>query len=71
MSGEFKTIRNGAIVTGTIIEITPTGVYVDLGYKSDGVISSEEFEGSTKDLKVGEKIRVYVKRVDDGNGQLT
>jgi len=71
MSGEFKTIRNGAIVTGTIIEITPTGVYVDLGYKSDGVISSDEFEGSTKDLKVGEKIRVYVKRVDDGNGQLT
>jgi len=72
MSGEFRTIRNGAIVTGTIIDVTHTGVFVDLGYKTDGMIPQEEFDNeSLKDFKVGEKIRVFVKSVDDGRGQLT
>ncbi len=72
MSGEFRTIRNGAIVTGTIIDMSPTGIFVDLGYKTDGVIPVEEFDGEmVKSLKVGDKIRVYVKSVDDGRGQLT
>lgn len=72
MSGEFRTIRNGAIVTGNIIDISPTGIFVDLGYKTDGVIPQEEFDGEdVKSLKVGDKIRVFVKSVDDGRGQLT
>ncbi|NLI75826.1 MAG: (d)CMP kinase [Candidatus Riflebacteria bacterium] len=70
--GEFRTIRNGAIVTGTIIDLSPTGIFVDLGYKTDGVIPVEEFDSETvKSFKVGDKIRVYVKSVDDGRGQLT
>ncbi len=71
MSGEFPTIRNGAIATGTIIDVTPTGVYVDLGYKTDGIVPIDELpESTTKNLNVGDKIRVFIKRVDDGNGQL-
>jgi len=72
MSGEFRTIRNGAIVTGTIIDITPNGVYVDLGYKSDGIVPMEDFhEDPSKTFKVKDKIRVFVRSVDDGRGQLT
>ena len=35
----LKTLNTGDVVTGTVIRVTPTEVYVDLGYKADGVIS--------------------------------
>ncbi|GAB4279486.1 MAG: 30S ribosomal protein S1 [Candidatus Rifleibacteriota bacterium] len=70
LNSEFRTISKGAIVTGTIIEKTQTGIYVDLGYKSDGIIPIEEFEGEQDNYNVGDEIRVYVKKIDDGHGQL-
>lgn len=71
MSGEFQSIRGGAIVTGTVIRVTPNAIFVDVGYKTDGAIPAEETqEPETKDLKEGDKIRVFVKRMDDGHGQV-
>ncbi|MBI3037784.1 S1 RNA-binding domain-containing protein [bacterium] len=70
MGSELQTIRNGSIVTGTVIDITPSEIYVNLGYKSDGVLSSEEWDDETRVMKKGDKIRVFIKRVDDGRGQL-
>ncbi|MBF0407441.1 MAG: S1 RNA-binding domain-containing protein [Candidatus Riflebacteria bacterium] len=72
MSGEFHTIRNGAIVTGTVIRIDPNGIFVDVGYKTDGAIPADECgDDAIKALKEGDKIRVFVKRMDDGNGQIS
>ncbi|MFZ5951167.1 MAG: (d)CMP kinase [Candidatus Rifleibacteriota bacterium] len=70
LNGEFRTISRGAIVTGTIIEKNQSGIYVDLGYKSDGIVPIEEFGGEEDNYNVGDEIRVYVKKVDDGHGQL-
>lgn len=70
LSGEFRTISRGAIVTGTIIEKNQSGIYVDLGYKSDGIVPIEELGGEENNFNVGDEIRVYVKKVDDGQGQL-
>lgn len=70
LNGEFRTISKGAIVTGTIIEKNQSGIYVDLGYKSDGIVSIEEFDGEQDNFNVGDEIRVFVKKIDDGHGQL-
>ncbi len=70
LSGEFRTISRGAIVTGTIIEKNQSGIYVDLGYKSDGIVPIEELGGEEDNFNVGDEIRVYVKKIDDGHGQL-
>lgn len=70
LNGEFRTISRGAIVTGTVIEKNQSGIYVDLGYKSDGIVPIEEFDGDEGKYNVGDEIRVYVKKVDDGHGQL-
>lgn len=71
MSSEYPTIRSGSVVSGTVIEITPSGIYVDLGYKTDGMIPTEEFsEEDGKDFKVGDQIKVLIKSVDDGKGQV-
>jgi small subunit ribosomal protein S1 len=70
LSGDFRTISRGAIVTGTIIEKNQSGIYVDLGYKSDGTVPIEEFDGEEDNFNVGDEIRVFVKKIDDGHGQL-
>lgn len=70
LNNEFRTISRGAIVTGTIIEKNQSGIYVDLGYKSDGIVPIEELGGEEGNFNVGDEIRVYVKKIDDGHGQL-
>lgn len=70
LNSEFRTISRGAIVTGTIIEKNQNAIYVDLGYKSDGVVPIEELDGQADKFNVGDEIRVYVKKLEDSNGQL-
>ena len=67
------TLNTGQIVTGTVISITPTEVYVDLGYKADGIIPADELSDdpsvNTGDVvKVGDEVEVFVVRVNDGEG---
>lgn len=44
IDSKFRELREGSIVTGTIQEIRPQVVLVDIGYKSEGAISISEFE---------------------------
>ncbi len=57
------------IVMGTIIGITSKEAVVNIGYKSDGLIPLTEFR-HMPDLKVGDKVEVYVETAEDKNGQL-
>ena len=57
----------GEIVKGTIIEVRPKEVLVDIGYKSEGVISGAEFE-DIKALKVGDQIDVLIEKLEDKEG---
>ncbi|MDE6569802.1 MAG: 30S ribosomal protein S1 [Alistipes sp.] len=67
-----KTLSNvnvGEVVEGTVTSITKREVLVNVGYKSEGVISNAEFRYNP-DLKVGDKVEVYVESAEDKNGQL-
>src|SRR5882762_2791710 len=59
----------GEIVKGTIIEVRPKEVLVDIGYKSEGVISAVEFE-DIKTVKVGDAIDVLIERLEDKDGMV-
>ncbi|MDR0273336.1 MAG: 30S ribosomal protein S1 [Clostridiales bacterium] len=68
-------LRNGAVVKGTIVRVTSTEVIVDLGYKSDGIISKAEFTDDsaavlTEIAKPGDIVEVFVIRVNDGDGNV-
>jgi small subunit ribosomal protein S1 len=59
----------GEIVKGKIIEVRPKEVLVDIGYKSEGVISGMEFE-DIKTLKVGDEIDVLIEKLEDKEGMV-
>ena len=59
----------GNIVKGTIIEVRPKEVLVDIGYKSEGVISGGEFE-DIKAVKVGDEIDVLIEKLEDKEGMV-
>lgn len=70
----FKTIRNGEVVEGTVIDVKPDAAYLNIGYKADGVLTKEEYSNESKDLttvlKTGDKLEVKVMKVNDGDGQV-
>jgi small subunit ribosomal protein S1 len=59
----------GSIVKGTIIEVGSKEVLVDIGYKSEGVISANEFE-DIKTVKVGDQIDVLIEKLEDKEGMV-
>jgi small subunit ribosomal protein S1 len=59
----------GNIVKGTIIEVRPKEVLVDIGYKSEGVISGNEFE-DIKAVKAGDEIDVLIEKLEDKEGMV-
>ncbi|MDR1983553.1 MAG: 30S ribosomal protein S1 [Prevotellaceae bacterium] len=62
-------VAENEIVEGTVAAITKREVIVNIGYKSEGVIGITEFRYNP-DLKVGDKIEVYVETAEDKRGQL-
>src|SRR3954471_16924831 len=59
----------GNIVKGTIIEVRPKEVLVDIGYKSEGVISGNEFE-DIKAVKMGDEIDVLIEKLENKEGMV-
>ena len=62
-------IQEHEVVEGTVISIDKKEVVVNIGYKSDGIIPASEFRYNP-DLKVGDKVEVYVEDQEDKKGQL-
>ena len=70
-----KTIRNGVVVEGTVIDVTPDEIILNIGYKSDGIISRNEYTNEpnvdlTTVVKVGDTMEAKVVKVNDGEGQV-
>ena len=63
-----KIVEN-EVVEGTVTAISKREVIVNIGYKSEGVIQAPEFRYNP-DLKVGDKVEVYVESAEDRKGQL-
>ena len=59
----------GEIVKGTVIEVRPKEVMVDIGYKSEGVISANEFI-DIKTVKVGDIVDVLIEKLEDKDGMV-
>ena len=62
-------IQEHQVVEGTVIALDKKEVVVNIGYKSDGIIPASEFRYNP-DLKVGDKVEVYVENQEDKRGQL-
>lgn len=74
MEQTLKTLNTGDIVEGTVVEVRPTEVIVDLGFKSDGIIPASELtddpDVKPNDIvKPGDVIEVFVVGVNDGEGK--
>ncbi len=70
----LKTLNTGDVVEGVVVDVTPTEVIVDLGFKSDGIIPASELtddpDAKPSDVvKVGDTIEVFVVGVNDGEGK--
>ncbi|CAN5444106.1 30S ribosomal protein S1 [soil metagenome] len=64
----FKEFREGSIVTGTILDIKPQVVLVDIGYKSEGAIPVQEFED--EEFEVGDEVEVLLERLENDEGMV-
>src|SRR5918992_4143136 len=60
---------SGEIVKGTIIEVRPKEVLVDIGYKSEGAIPANEFD-DIKTVKVGDEIDVLIEKLENKDGMV-
>ena len=68
IDAKFREFREGTIVKGTIIEIRPQVVLVDIGYKSEGAIPSNEFED--EEIEVGDEVEVLLERLENDEGMV-
>lgn len=71
----FKTIHAGEVVEGTVISVKPEEVVLNIGYKSDGILTRNEYTNEpnvdlTKVVNVGDTLEVKVLKVNDGEGQV-
>lgn len=72
----FVTLHNGDIVKGTVLRVSDGEVYVNLGYKSDGIISRDEFSDdhnfkAEDHFKQDDEIEVFVVKINDGEGNVS
>ena len=65
----LNAIKDKEVVEGTVISINKREVVVNVGYKSDGIVPMSEFRYNP-DLKIGDKVEVYVENQEDRKGQL-
>jgi len=65
----LKDIKEGEIVKGTVIAVTSKEVVVDIGFKSEGFVSLEEFR-EKEELEPGKQIDVFIESIEDEDGRL-
>ena len=71
----LKTIRTGEVVEGTVISVKEDEIVLNIGYKSDGIITRSEYTNTpnvdlTTVVSVGDKMEAKVLKVNDGEGQV-
>ncbi len=67
--GTLSTINENEVIDGIVIAMTPREVVINIGYKSEGIVSLNEFRYNPE-LKAGDTVEVYVESQEDKNGQL-
>ena len=72
----FKTIHTGEVVKGTVLDVKEDQIILNIGYKSDGIITRSEYTNNNSlDLRtvvqIGEELEAKVMKVNDGDGQVS
>ena len=75
LNESFKTIHTGEAVEGSVIDVKPNEAILNIGYKSDGILTRNEYTNDntvdlTEVLHIGDKLEVKVVKVNDGDGQV-
>ena len=75
LEASLKTIHAGEVVEGTVIDVKPEEVVLNIGYKSDGILTRNEYSNDssidmTNVVKPGDTMEVKVLKVNDGEGQV-
>ena len=75
LDASFKTIHPGEVVEGTVIDVKPNEAVLNIGYKSDGILTKSEYSNDpgvdlTEALKIGDTLEVKIIKVNDGEGQV-
>ena len=65
----LREFREGSIVKGTVLEIRPREVLVDIGYKSEGAIAGHEFD-DIENLQIGDEVEVLIVRLENEDGMV-
>ncbi|WP_276948162.1 30S ribosomal protein S1 [Acetatifactor muris] len=71
----IKSIHSGEVVEGTVIDVKPDEIVLNIGYKSDGILTRSEYTNDssvdlTKVVKPGDTMEVKILKVNDGEGQV-
>ena len=69
LAKSYRDFKEGSIVKGRVLEIRPREVLVDIGYKSEGVIPSHEFE-DIESMEVGDEVEVLLERLENDEGMV-
>ena len=67
--GTLNEIQEKEVVTGTVVGISDRDVILNIGFKSDGLVSASEFR-DLEGLKIGDEVQVYIEEQENANGQL-
>ena len=75
LEDSIKTIHSGEVVEGTVIDVKAEEIILNIGYKSDGILTKNEYTNDSgvdlqKAVKVGDTMEVKVLKVNDGEGQV-
>jgi len=63
----FKEIEEGEIVTGRVVKVTESDILIDVGFKSEGVVSLSEF-GENPTVRVGDEVEVFLEKMENQDG---
>lgn len=67
----FRNLEEGTITEGRIVALTKDKVVVDIGYKSEGMIPSDQFSAEElQQIKIGDRLQVYIEECEDADGNL-
>lgn len=67
----FRNFEEGTITEGSVVAIGKDKVVVDIGYKSEGMISADQFSSEElQRLKIGDRLQVYLEECEDADGNL-
>ena len=75
LEDSIKTIHAGEVVEGTVIDVKADEIVLNIGYKSDGILTKSEYTNDssvdlTEAVKVGDTMEVKILKVNDGEGQV-